>query len=173
MQVTEIRSASGNQTRDLALGGGGIVVDSSKAYMAGAWVRVREHTHSGTLSAPNRVSLIGESNGSNNKGFNATTYNANTKVYGPSVSNGNLNVTPGEWRMMSFFFLPEWMTAAQVTTWYETYFGKWAGEYEWGGGFDPDVQVAASNGINTPLNARVLKMGSNTTTVKFLSLIHI
>jgi hypothetical protein len=158
-QVTEIRSPSSNQTRDLALGGGSITVDSTKAYMAGVWVRVREHAGS-----QNRVSLIGESNGSNNKGYNGTTYNANTKVYGPSVETDiNLNSALTEWKLMSFFFLPDWMTATEVTAWHDEYFGEWAGEYE----FTTAAQQIASGGINTPLDARVLKMGSNTTSVAF------
>ena len=158
-QVTEIRSPSSNQTRDLALGGGSITVDSTKAYMAGVWVRVREHAGS-----QNRVSLIGESNGSNNKGYNGTTYNANTKVYGPSVETDiNLNSALTEWKLMSFFFLPDWMTATEVTAWHDEYFGEWAGEYE----FTTAAHQIASGGINTPLDARVLKMGSNTTSVAF------
>lgn len=158
-QVTEIRSPSGNQTKDLALGGGSIKVDSTKAYMAGVWVRVREHAGNA-----NRVSLLGESNGSNNKGYNGTTYNANTKVYGPSVETDiNLNSALTEWKLMSFFFLPDWMSVAEVRAWHDDYFGEWAGEYE----FTTAAQQIASGGINTPMDARVLQMGSNTTSVAF------
>jgi hypothetical protein len=167
MQVTEMRGVSGNQTKELNLGGGSITVDSTKAYMAGVWVRVREFTHSGSGTTPSRISLIGESNGSNNKGYNGTGYNANTKVYGPSVDNSTLDERPTEWRLMSFFFLPDWMTSTEVTAWYSSYFGKWAGEYEWGGGFEPAEQFVSTNGINTPLDARVLQMGSNTSAIKF------
>lgn len=166
-QVTEMRSVSGNQTKNLLLGGGSRDVDSTKAYMAGVWVRVREFTHSGSGATPSRVSLIGESNGSSNKGYNGTVYNANTKVYGPSVDNSTLDERPTEWRLMSFFFLPDWMTSTEVTAWYSSYFGKWAGEYEWGGGFDPAEQFVSTNGINTPLDARVLQMGTDTSTVAF------
>ena len=148
-QVTEIRSPSGNQTKDLALGGGSIKVDSTKAYMAGVWVRVREHAGNA-----NRVSLLGESNGSNNKGYNGTTYNANTKVYGPSVETDiNLNSALTEWKLMSFFFLPDWMSVAEVRAWHDDYFGEWAGEYE----FTTAAQQIASGGINTPMDARVLQ----------------
>ena len=158
IQTTEIRNATSANTYDQLLGGS-IKVEHDKIYVAGAWVRVREATGYG-----HKMSMVASSNASI-KGFDGTAYSANTLVYGPTVSQpGEMSVRTGEWRMMSIFFLPSWMTSSEVTTWYETYFGTWSGEYEFGGGFSPEVQTSVTN---SPKDARVVQMSSNTDTVVF------
>tara|TARA_R110002074_G_scaffold74763_2_gene171113 strand:- start:312 stop:1085 length:774 start_codon:yes stop_codon:yes gene_type:complete len=157
-QTTEIRNATSDNTYDQLLGGS-IKVQHDKIYVAGAWVRVREATGYG-----HKMSMVASSNATI-KGFDGSAHSANQLVYGPSVQQpGEMSVRNGEWRMMSIFFLPSWMTSSEVTSWYETHFGIWSGEYEFGGGFSPEVQASV---FNSPNDARVVQMTSGADTVVF------
>lgn len=174
--ITEVRQSQSNQSFEQPLGWDpntssqrlGLRVDSSKVYMAGCWLRVRDFTTLGSAQAPGRISLVTSAN-QELKGYDGTLYSTGTKITGPSISDypfqpydGN----NGQWRLFTIFYLPHWMTDTQITEWHDDYFGKWAGEYEFGGGFAPSRQIVdASHGIAQGIDARVIQMTSGINTV--------
>jgi hypothetical protein len=51
------------------------------------------------------------------------------------------------------------MDATQVTEWHDKYFGQWAGEYEFGSGFNQARQIVdIQHGITQGVDARIAQM---------------
>jgi len=180
----EYRNTPANFTNDKLLYGSsnqyGIPVDDSKIYMFGVWVRVRQHQSSlNPATAPNRISLTAKAVASNGisakylKDYN----NANiTDIDNHYLSSVNLGMFANqnwptqqkmEWKLQTGFILPEWMTTTEVDNFYQSYWGLWAGEYEWGNGTNLSAQiVSTSNGIKSAKDGRVAKMTSGTSYIK-------
>ena len=162
--ITEVRESTTNQSFEQSLGwepGSGIKVDSNKLYVAGCWLRVRDFTTLGSAQAPGRISLVTSANDIL-KGYNGTQYAAGTTITGPSISDYPFEPYDGEhgqWRLFTIFYLPHWMDATQVTEWHDNYFGQWAGEYEFGSGFNPARQIVdIQHGITQGVDARIAQM---------------
>ena len=169
--ITEVRQSTSNQSFDQPLGwapGRSISVDSNKLYVAGCWLRVRDFTTLGSAQAPGRISLVTSANNIL-RGYNGTQYAAGTKITGPSISDYPFEPYDGEhgqWRLFTIFYLPHWMDTEQVTDWHNNYFGQWAGEYEFGGGFNPGRQIVdIQRGITQGVDARLAQMTEGVTEV--------
>lgn len=169
--ITEVRQSTSNQSFDQPLGwapGRSISVDSNKLYVAGCWLRVRDFTTLGSAQAPGRISLVTSANNIL-RGYNGTQYAAGTKITGPSISDYPFEPYDGDhgqWRLFTIFYLPHWMDTEQVTDWHNNYFGQWAGEYEFGGGFNPGRQIVdIQHGITQGVDARLAQMTEGVTEV--------
>ncbi len=169
--ITEVRESKSNQSFDQPLGwepGKSISVDSNKLYVAGCWLRVRDFTTLGSAQAPGRISLVTSANNIL-RGYNGTQYAAGTKITGPSISDypfESYDGDHGQWRLFTIFYLPHWMDTEQVTDWHNKYFGQWAGEYEFGGGFNPGRQIVdVRSGITQGVDARLAQMTEGVTEV--------
>lgn len=168
--ITEVRDSTLNQSFDQPLGwkSGGIPVNSNKLYVAGCWLRVRDFTTLGSAQAPGRISLVTSANNIL-KGYNGTQYATGTKITGPSISDYPFEPYDGDhgqWRLFTIFYLPYWMDDTQVTEWHDKYFGQWAGEYEFGGGFNPERQIVdIQRGITQGVDARLAQMTEGVTQV--------
>lgn len=169
--ITEVRDSKSNQSFDQPLGwapGSSISVDSNKLYVAGCWLRVRDFTTLGSAQAPGRISLVTSANNIL-RGYNGTQYATGTKITGPSISDYPFEPYDGDhgqWRLFTIFYLPHWMDTEQVTDWHNNYFGQWAGEYEFGGGFNPGRQIVdIQRGITQGVDARLAQMTEGVTRV--------
>lgn len=163
LYIHEARNSTANTITDQSFGWNasnrGINVDSNKIYMAGAWFRVKEASAQ-TSQKPGRVSLVTSAD-TPLKGYDGTSYSTGTRVYGPSINDSSFNHLY-EWRLFTIFYLPYWMSAAEITAWHDDYFGIWAGQYE----MDNQI-VSTSNGtgLTTPLDGRVIQMTEGTKVV--------
>jgi hypothetical protein len=176
--VHEVYNATVNDTYNTYIGpSAGISVDHTKVYVAGVWMRVRRNTHTNTTLAPNRISMVA---GAYNPGGGVSTYGTTSSLlahgtnYQQSIYANNFAFTdytagsnPGkmEWKLLSGFYLPSWMTAAERLEWREDYWGTWAGHFEHGDGASADVNMSGLTGygLNTA-NAGYVAGMQNTTT---------
>lgn len=168
--VKELRDAAANQTKDLQLGWSafGIPADHTKTYIAGCWVRVREMTHTGTALAPCRISLTaGGLNGSyQQQAFRTHTgATASSNLYTNSVDNGDLASATNEWKLMSQFYLPSWMSNQDLKDWTDNYWATWAGDQEFGEG-NTAVQAVGAGGLNSAVDGRIAGMTTSTTWIQ-------
>ena len=169
-QVKEVYDLISNQTSYYPFYQyNGIQVDHTKMYVSGVWVRVRKNVHTNQYNAPNRISLI--AGAKVQSGANAPLFTANGNSNNSTISDhyctsvdyqvidGNLN----EWKLMTSFYLPSWMSDAKTLEFSETYRGIWAGDYEFGNGISPGSQdVNTLYGLSqNPINGRVARMTSS------------
>lgn len=179
----EVYNATVNGTYDTFLGPTtAITVDPKKLYMAGIWVKVRRSTGTNTGLAPNRISLIGDVLDSNNAsmdtygiGTSTITKGQNylTSIYEDNFAHQAFNSTNGsgnrnEWKLISGFFLPSWMSSSDRTDWKNDYWGTWAGHFEHGDGSNPDVNMSGITGygINPATAGYVCGMPSGTAKIR-------
>ena len=179
--VHEVYNATVNDTYDKYLGpASGIAVDHTKVYMAGIWMRVRRNSHTNSTLAPNRISMVA---GTQNPGAFISSFGTGTNLlaagtnYQQSIYAGNfdfVDYTPGsnpgkmEWKLLSGFYLPSWMTSTERTTWKDDYWGQWAGHFEHGDGGNPDENMSGITGygLNTANAGYVAGMQSSTTSIR-------
>ena len=177
--VHEVYDATVNDTYDKYIGPtSGISVDHTKVYLAGIWMRVRRNTHTNTTLAPNRISMVA---GAYNPGGGISTYGTTSSLlahgtnYQQSIYAGQFAFTdytagsnPGkmEWKLLSGFYLPSWMTATERAEWKDDYWGTWAGHFEHGDGASADTNMSGLTGygLNTA-NAGYVAGMQNTTTI--------
>jgi len=179
----EVYNATVNGTYDTALGPTtGITVDPKKLYMAGIWVKVRRNDGTDVYQAPNRISLIGDVLDSNNSsmdtygiGTSTITKGQNylTSIHEDNFAYQNFSATNGsgrrnEWKLISGFFLPSWMSSTERTAWKNSYWGKWAGDFEHGNGSNPDVNMSGvyGYGLNTATAGYVCGMPNGATKIR-------
>lgn len=172
-----------NGTYDTYIGSpGGITVDENKLYMAGIWVKVRRSTGTNTGIAPNRISLIGDALGSGNTsidtygiGTSTITKGQNylTSIYEDNFAHQSFNSINGtgernEWKLISGFFLPKWMSSSDRTNWKNNYWGTWAGDFDHGNGSAPDVNMSGITGygLNPATAGYVCGMPSGTAKIR-------
>lgn len=176
--VHEVYNATVNDTYDTYIGpNAAIDVDHTKLYMAGVWMRVRRNSHTNTALAPNRISMVA---GAYNPGGGISTYGTTSSLlahgtnYQQSIYANNFAFTdytagsnPGkmEWKLLSGFYLPSWMTATERAEWKDDYWGTWAGHFEHGDGASADINMSGLTGygLNTA-NAGYVAGMQNTTT---------
>ena len=159
--VRECRNATQNHSTAVFFNGtNSIAVDHTKMYLAGIWVRVREETNTGQTTAPNRISLI--AGAKNSSGTVINMYGSSGSVITSSAhaqqsiyaNNYALTADRQEWKLLSGFYLPSWMSATERTTWKEDYYGTWEGPYGHGEGTNPDIQMSGITGYGiTTLSA--------------------
>ena len=173
-QVKEVYDLLSNQTSFYPFYEyNGIQVDHTKMYVSGVWVRVRKSVDTGQNYAPNRISLM--AGAKTNSGANATLYTANgfsngatiTDHYCTSIDYQGINGSLNEWKLMTAFYLPSWMSDARTLDFSDIYRGLWAGEYEFGNGILPGSQdVNTSYGLSTnAINGKVARMSSDVHTI--------
>ena len=179
--VHEVYNATVNDTYNTYIGPtGGISVDHTKLYVAGIWMRVRRNTHTNTTLAPNRISMVA---GTQNPGAFISSYGTTSSLlaagtnYQQSIYADNFAFTdytagsnPGkmEWKLLSGFYLPSWMTATERSEWKDDYWGTWAGHFEHGDGASPDVNMSGLTGygLNTANAGYVAGMQNTTTSIR-------
>lgn len=187
--IHEVYNASINSYYDTVIGGGtgsgagaGIAVNHKKVYMAGVWVKVRRNDGTDVYQAPNRMSLVGDITGSGGSsidsygiGTSTITKGQNylTSIHEDNYAYQDFSATDGsgnrnEWKLISGFYLPSWMTSTERTAWKNSYWGKWAGDFEHGNGSNPDVNMSGVNGYGImPATAGyVCGMTTSTTHIK-------
>ena len=147
-KVKEIKALTSNQTSNYSFGFNafGLPIDHTKMYMAGVWVRVREVTHTGTGQAPCRISMTAGILDSNYQQDVVYDWQGQAQLsgynyYTSSVHNQNISGATNEWKLMSQFYLPSFFEGADFSDWHDNYWGTWAGEYEWGEGNNPAIQL--------------------------------
>ena len=179
--VHEVYNATVNDTYDTYIGpSSGISVDHTKVYMAGIWMRVRRNDHTNTGLAPNRISMVA---GTQNPGAFISSYGTTSSLlahgtnYQQSIYAGNFDFedyTAGsnsgkmEWKLLSGFYLPSWMTATERAEWKDNYWGQWAGHFAHGDGITPDECMSGITGygLNTANAGYVSGMQSSTTSIR-------
>lgn len=179
--VHEVYNATVNDTYNTYIGPSpGISVDHTKLYMAGVWVRVRRNDHTNTTLAPNRISMVA---GTQNPGAFISSYGTSSSLlaagtnYQQSIYADNFAFTdytagsnPGkmEWKLLSGFYLPSWMTAAERAEWRDDYWGTWAGHFEHGDGASADINMSGLTGygLNTANAGYVAGMQNTTTSIR-------
>lgn len=179
--VHEVYNATVNDTYDTYIGpSSGISVDHTKVYLAGIWMRVRRNSHTNSTLAPNRISMIA---GTQNPGAFISSYGTTSTLlaagtnYQQSIYANNFAFTdytagsnPGkmEWKLLSGFYLPSWMTATERAEWKDDYWGTWAGHFEHGDGASADVNMSGLTGygLNTANAGYVAGMQNTTTSIR-------
>lgn len=145
---------------------GGVVVDISKAYIFGVWVRVRDCSsgiHSGKLP---RISMLTSGVRSDGKihGLAAADPDGNSAPIGNLSAIGATHPTHdqiihatsaitsdylipdlNEWKLISQMYLPNsYGVATDGSAWVQDYWAKWAGQFEFSEG-NPDGQNSGDN----------------------------
>lgn len=172
--VHEVYSATVNDTYDVGIGpSGGITVDHNKLYVAGVWLKVRRNTHTNTTLAPNRISMVA---GTQNPGAFISSYGTTSTLlahgtnYQQSIYADNfaLDNVRQNWKLLSGFYLPSWMTATERAAWKDDYWGTWAGHFEHGEGSSADINMSGLTGygLNTANAGYVAGMQNTTTKIK-------
>lgn len=179
--VHEVYDATVNDTYNTYIGpSSGISVDHTKVYMAGIWMRVRRNSHTNSTLAPNRISMVA---GTQNPGAFISSYGTTSSLlaagtnYQQSIYAGQFAFTdytagsnPGkmEWKLLSGFYLPSWMTATERAEWKDDYWGTWAGHFEHGDGASADVNMSGLTGygLNTANAGYVAGMQNTTTSIR-------
>jgi hypothetical protein len=172
--IKEAHGATSNHSSSQYFGSSKTEVDHTKVYMSGVWVRVRQNDHTNTTLAPNRISMVGHiynSAGSALSSYNnagtliADGENAQQSIY---AANFAIDAQRQNWKLITGFYLPSWMTSAERTAWAENYWAKWAGHFEHGDAVTPDVCMSGITGYGiTSLQAGyVCGMTTATTSVR-------
>ena len=179
--VHEVYNATVNDTYDTYIGpSSAISVDHTKVYMAGIWMRVRRNSHTNEGVAPNRISMVA---GTQNPGAFISSYGTGSSLlahgtnYQQSIYAGNFDFedyTAGsnsgkmEWKLLSGFYLPSWMTATERAEWKDNYWGQWAGHFAHGDGTTPDECMSGITGygLNTANAGYVSGMQNSTTSIR-------
>lgn len=130
-------SSNGYYQESLAGPGKYLDVNSSKFYFAGFWVRIHDFT-GGTNATPNRISVIVEGLNSSNQAqqFRDYTGTLRNTTNLPLVSVGaataqGAGADSNGWKLYGGFFLPHWMSNAELTSWKEDVVESgWAGDFD-------------------------------------------
>ena len=150
--IKECHSATQNHSSSQYLGGSRTEIDHTKVYLAGVWVRTRVNDHTNTTLAPNRISMVGHIYDGSNSALESydqssnlipDSENAQQSIY---AGNFDLDADRQYWKLVTGFYLPSWMTAAERTAWVDNYWAKWSGHFEHGDGTTPDECMSGITG---------------------------
>ena len=175
--ISERHDATANTiiTKGLGDATNGVEVDHTKMYMAGVWVRVRRNNGGAAGYAPNRINLMPGCRG--NLGLPVNVYGIGSSLITysdhalQSWQHTTMAFTEGsrqEWKLLSGFYLPSWMTQTEANNWRGDYWGVWANQYELNQANTDHAMSGISNyGINNNIQAGyVARMTSSVLTIK-------
>lgn len=158
-----------NITNHMAANNVGIGVDHTKCYYAGWWVRV----HDWNGSRDSRIQVLAQ--GQNSSGTavpmddkDGTTIATNT---GHALMSVTMDAAKGQgrdtkgWKLYGGFYLPSWMSNAQLADWYTNYWGQWAGHYNLEEGIAPLSEGFSGSLATTSVNSRMAYLARMTTGV--------
>ena len=175
--ISERHDATANTLVTTGLGDAtnGVEVDHTKMYMAGVWVKVRRNNGGAQGYAPNRINLMPGCRGTSGLPVNVYGIGSSFINYSDhalqSWEHTKMAFTDGsrqEWKLLSGFYLPSWMTQTDANNWVGDYWGVWANQYELNQANPDDAMSGISNyGINNNIQAGyVARMTSSVLTIK-------